>query len=97
MKTEASQTSSFISSPSDPMPGNKFVGVRLPDDMVEAAKIAAASEHRTLSNYILTLIDKDLRERTTGTGQVIQDSSPAYGQATAQSPPTPGKRKRAAS
>jgi hypothetical protein len=41
----------------------QFVGVRLPTDLVEKAKIAAESEHRTISNYILTLIAQDIERR----------------------------------
>jgi hypothetical protein len=41
----------------------EFVGVRLPPDLIEAAKAVAESEHRTLSNYILTLIVADIERR----------------------------------
>lgn len=44
----------------------QFVGVRLPTDLLEKAKIAAESEHRTISNYILSLIAEDIARRGTG-------------------------------
>lgn len=55
-----------------------FVGVRLPEDMIEAAKTVADGEHRTLSNYILTLIAADLERRAT-TGTTLRDDNKPYG------------------
>lgn len=41
----------------------RFVGVRLPTVLVDKAKDVADGENRTLSNYILNLIDEDIRRR----------------------------------
>lgn len=46
----------------------------MPEDLAEAAKIAAAEENRSLSNYIVDLISRDLKARAQSTmqeGEVI--------------------------
>lgn len=63
----------------------QFVGVRLPEHLIEAAKLVAESEHRTLSNYILTLVAEDIARRQT-TGIALREESEPY------IPPRPSKR-----
>ena len=41
---------------------NRNVGFRAPLDVVEAARVKAKKDSRTLSNYILKLIEDDVRE-----------------------------------
>jgi len=44
---------------SDPM-NSKYTAFRCPEDLLEKAKIRAKRERRSLSNYLITLIDKDV-------------------------------------
>ncbi len=53
-----------------------FVGVRMPADLVESAKEVAAAERRTLSNYILDLIARDLEKRQS---TIIGETRSTYG------------------
>lgn len=55
----------------------QFVGVRLPESLIEAAKAVAESEHRTLSNYILTLVAEDIARRQTA-APTIQEPTVTY-------------------
>lgn len=41
----------------------KYTAFRCPVDLLPGAKAAAKSERRSLSNYIITLIEADLRQR----------------------------------
>jgi hypothetical protein len=70
----------------------QFIGVRLPEDLVEKAKIAADSEHRTLSNYILSLIadDIDRREKSRAVASTVAEPPAQY--ATAESMRAQSKR-----
>lgn len=55
-------------SPDDPNPGSKkpksapskYVGVRVPMELFEKLEKAARNQTRTISNYIIRLIEKDL-------------------------------------
>lgn len=57
---------------------SRFVGVRLPEDLVDAAKEAAAKEHRTLSNYILTLVAEDIARRELASGTHLEEPATPY-------------------
>ena len=41
---------------------SKYTAFRCPEDLLELAKIKAKKDRRSLSNYIITLIEKDVRE-----------------------------------
>ncbi len=43
-------------------PGTRYTAFRCPEDLLEVAKIKAKKDRRSLSNYIITLIDKDVKE-----------------------------------
>lgn len=59
---------------------SRFVGVRLPAELVAKAKLVAQREHRTLSNYLLMLVAQDIEAREEGGGSV-QESPVPYGKA----------------
>ena len=48
---------------------SKYTAFRCPEDLLEKAKIRARRDRRSLSNYLITLIDKDV----TGMGDVVQE------------------------
>lgn len=41
---------------------SKYTAFRCPEDLLELAKIKARKDRRSLSNYIITLIEKDVKE-----------------------------------
>jgi hypothetical protein len=41
---------------------SKYTAFRCPEDLLELAKIKAKRDRRSLSNYIITLIEKDVKE-----------------------------------
>ncbi len=43
-------------------PMSKYTAFRCPEDLLELAKVKAKKDRRSLSNYIITLIEKDVRE-----------------------------------
>lgn len=45
---------------SEPM--SKYTAFRCPEDLLELAKIKAKKDRRSLSNYIITLIEKDVQD-----------------------------------
>lgn len=45
---------------------SKYTAFRCPEDLLELAKSKAKKDRRSLSNYIITLIEKDVREPTNG-------------------------------
>ena len=51
---------------------SKYTAFRCPEDLLELAKIKAKKDRRSLSNYIITLIEKDVRED----GEIADDSDP---------------------
>jgi hypothetical protein len=45
-------------------PMSKYTAFRCPEDLLELAKVKAKKDRRSLSNYIITLIEKDVRDLT---------------------------------
>lgn len=45
-------------------PMSKYTAFRCPEDLLEMAKVKAKKDRRSLSNYIITLIEKDVRDLT---------------------------------
>ena len=41
---------------------SKYTAFRCPEDLLELAKIKARRDRRSLSNYIITLIEKDVKD-----------------------------------
>ena len=41
---------------------SKYTAFRCPEDLLELAKIKARKDRRSLSNYIITLIERDVNE-----------------------------------
>ncbi len=41
---------------------SKYTAFRCPEDLLELAKIKARKDRRSLSNYIITLIEKDVQD-----------------------------------
>lgn len=41
---------------------SKYTAFRCPEDLLELAKIKARNDRRSLSNYIITLIEKDVKD-----------------------------------
>ena len=41
---------------------SKYTAFRCPEDLLELAKVKAKKDRRSLSNYIITLIEKDVKE-----------------------------------
>ena len=41
---------------------SKYTAFRCPEDLLELAKIKAKKDSRSLSNYIITLIEKDVQD-----------------------------------
>ncbi len=41
---------------------SKYTAFRCPEDLLELAKVKAKKDRRSLSNYIITLIEKDVQE-----------------------------------
>jgi len=46
---------------------SKYTAFRCPEDLLELAKIKARKDRRSLSNYIITLIEKDVQDETPAT------------------------------
>lgn len=44
---------------------SKFTAFRCPDDLLAQAKVKAQGDRRSLSNYIITLIGKDVADEPT--------------------------------
>jgi predicted HicB family RNase H-like nuclease len=44
------------------MSTSKYTAFRCPEDLLEMAKIKAKRDRRSLSNYIITLIEKDVQD-----------------------------------
>ena len=43
---------------------SKYTAFRCPEDLLELAKVKAKKDRRSLSNYIITLIEKDVQIET---------------------------------
>lgn len=41
---------------------SKYTAFRCPEDLLELAKIKAKKDRRSLSNYIITLIERDVQD-----------------------------------
>lgn len=41
---------------------SKYTAFRCPDDLLELAKIKAKRDRRSLSNYLVTLIERDVQD-----------------------------------
>jgi hypothetical protein len=41
---------------------SKYTAFRCPEDLLELAKVKAKKDRRSLSNYIITLIEKDVND-----------------------------------
>ena len=44
---------------------SKYTAFRCPDDLLAKAKVKAARDRRSLSNYLITLIEKDVIDEPT--------------------------------
>jgi predicted HicB family RNase H-like nuclease len=44
------------------MSTSKYTAFRCPEDLLEMAKVKAKRDRRSLSNYIITLIEKDVQD-----------------------------------
>ena len=44
------------------MSTSKYTAFRCPEDLLELAKVKAKKDRRSLSNYIITLIEKDVQD-----------------------------------
>lgn len=62
---------------------DKFVGVRLPSELAARAKSIASEDNRTLSNYILGLIKRDIESRA----ERLRETGTSYGTSPPQTPP----------
>jgi predicted HicB family RNase H-like nuclease len=47
-----------------PEEGTRYTAFRCPEDLLELAKIKARKDRRSLSNYIIMLIAKDVEENS---------------------------------
>ncbi len=47
---------------------SKYTAFRCPEDLLELAKIKAKKDRRSLSNYIITLIEKDVQDEMVTAG-----------------------------
>jgi predicted HicB family RNase H-like nuclease len=45
---------------------SKYTAFRCPEDLLELAKVKAKKDRRSLSNYIITLIEKDVQNEVNG-------------------------------
>ena len=41
---------------------SKYTAFRCPEDLLELAKVKAKKDRRSLSNYIITLIERDVKD-----------------------------------
>jgi hypothetical protein len=48
---------------------SKYTAFRCPEDLLELAKIKAKKDRRSLSNYIITLIEKDVQDEATASDE----------------------------
>ena len=44
---------------------SKYTAFRCPDDLLSKAKVKALKDRRSLSNYIITLIEADVKDEPT--------------------------------
>lgn len=63
MKTAPTKaTKATTPSPEPEHTSSKYTAFRCPQDLLELAKVKAKKDRRSLSNYIITLIEKDVKE-----------------------------------
>ena len=48
---------------------SKYTAFRCPEDLLELAKVKAKKDRRSLSNYIITLIEKDVQDEQPHNGE----------------------------
>jgi hypothetical protein len=48
---------------------SKYTAFRCPEDLLELAKVKAKKDRRSLSNYIITLIEKDVQDEPSPNGE----------------------------
>jgi len=48
---------------------SKYTAFRCPEDLLELAKVKAKKDRRSLSNYIITLIEKDVQDEPSANGE----------------------------
>jgi hypothetical protein len=53
---------------------SKYTAFRCPEDLLEKAKLRAKRDRRSLSNYLITLIDKDVTSLNDGLQEDVGDS-----------------------
>lgn len=53
---------------------SKYTAFRCPEDLLEKAKARAKRDRRSLSNYLITLIDKDVAGMTEASSEEPADS-----------------------
>ncbi len=47
---------------------SKYTAFRCPEDLLDLAKVKSKKDRRSLSNYIITLIERDVRQMAEETG-----------------------------
>ena len=52
---------------------SKYTAFRCPEDLLELAKVKAKKDRRSLSNYIITLIEKDVKDMLPENGEDGED------------------------
>ena len=55
---------------------SKYTAFRCPEDLLELAKVKAKKDRRSLSNYIITLIERDVSDHPTGNGHGDAEAEP---------------------
>ncbi len=76
------QRSATVLGPPEPIPNlrkifmSKYTAFRCPEDLLELAKVKAKKDRRSLSNYIITLIERDVHDMAPN-GNGDAESEPA--------------------
>jgi hypothetical protein len=55
---------------------SKYTAFRCPEDLLELAKVKAKKDRRSLSNYIITLIEKDVCGTADGSAPLKPEGKP---------------------
>ncbi len=53
---------------------SKYTAFRCPEDLLELAKVKAKRDRRSLSNYIITLIERDVQEMVPDEEDALRNS-----------------------
>lgn len=56
---------------------SKYTAFRCPEDLLELAKVKAKKDRRSLSNYIITLIEKDVIDSVDETDEEMAEAGRA--------------------